>query len=284
MSAPVKSRLTKIKRLYGQVAGYVQKTVQAVVVIGEELDAQKKSSGHGAWMEWAKELPFSISTAENYMRLWRNREAPQIHNVTNLGEAYRLLAKATEEPRTTKPEVRETPPETAEFVELKPNPRVLDLGKGIAQMVEAGPVETPVAAVDPETEKPVVIEGLPKGAAEILGISKTRVPLAEIQRVRAALEGRTGQTTTLDLIQELVRPVIRALEVAQRGIGNIVGAGTAQSISSLWEGIEAMHEQLKSWLPGNMIECPDCHGKRGEFVCPNCKGIGLVGKYKGMAS
>ena len=87
-----KSRMTKIKKLHEQMVGFFKKSLGAVIDIGQELTAQKKEAGHGAWLKWCEGLPFSLSTAERWMKLYRDRSKPGIVNVTNLTVAYRLIS------------------------------------------------------------------------------------------------------------------------------------------------------------------------------------------------
>jgi hypothetical protein len=59
--------------------------------IGELLTEQKESLGHGEFTAWVKEnLPFTVRTAQNYMRIWNERETLKSETVLLLG-SYRLL-------------------------------------------------------------------------------------------------------------------------------------------------------------------------------------------------
>lgn len=85
--------VAEIRNLHLALAGFVQKSVDTAIRIGELLTAQKCAVGHGGWQRWISEnLPFSERTARNYMRLYEQRDRVKTANVADLSVAYNLLA------------------------------------------------------------------------------------------------------------------------------------------------------------------------------------------------
>src|SRR5271165_5706446 len=70
-------------------------TVQDAIAIGEFLTRQKAKLKHGEWLPWVKEnLEFSRQTADNYRRLYENRDKlPSLSNLS-LWNAYALTWNA----------------------------------------------------------------------------------------------------------------------------------------------------------------------------------------------
>src|SRR5271166_6682992 len=66
-------------------------TVQDAIAIGEFLTRQKAKLKHSEWLLWVKENPeFSRQTADNYRRLYENRDKlPSLSNLS-LWNAYAL--------------------------------------------------------------------------------------------------------------------------------------------------------------------------------------------------
>lgn len=141
--APAKSRLDVILKLYGEMTGFAQKTVQSAISMGEQLVAQKKSCSHGDWMTWARGLPFKLRTAEKYMKLWKNRDDPKIANGANLNlsAAYELLAPRGFDLAAAFEAVHD--PERTELPALPRKPNDTDsFAKSLAEKVKEGPIET----------------------------------------------------------------------------------------------------------------------------------------------
>ena len=87
--------LTRIKELHLEVLGLAKTTLKKAIKIGEILSRQKRELGHGNWLPWVNRLPFSYKTAERYMAVFENRL--KLDTVSNLSEAYRLLAPPAED-------------------------------------------------------------------------------------------------------------------------------------------------------------------------------------------
>lgn len=77
-----------------QLVGGLRDTFEAALVIGRLLTDQKCKLAHGQFLPWLKKnVTFiSESTCRRCMRLHRNREMLKSVNVTDLSEAYALLA------------------------------------------------------------------------------------------------------------------------------------------------------------------------------------------------
>lgn len=87
----------QINRLHAEILGSLRVNFEKVVQIGEYLEAEKKRLGHGEYEKWVTaDLPFSISTAGNYRRAYRNwvKSDKQV-TVTDLKTAYRSILKET---------------------------------------------------------------------------------------------------------------------------------------------------------------------------------------------
>jgi Protein of unknown function (DUF3102) len=92
----------KIKELHADVDGSVldcwRKNLPKMIQLGAELTALKDDVGHGKWLKWFRDndglLGFSVDTAENYMRLYRNQDLFERSNsmhVRNLTDALILI-------------------------------------------------------------------------------------------------------------------------------------------------------------------------------------------------
>lgn len=86
------NRINEIASLHSQIGGLLKLSLDKAIRIGELLTEQKASLKHGEYMPWVKaNLPFTERTAQNYMRLYNQREQLKNENVSHLNEGYRLL-------------------------------------------------------------------------------------------------------------------------------------------------------------------------------------------------
>jgi hypothetical protein len=84
---------TAIAELHGQIINSARKSLELAIQIGELLVLQKQKLKHREWGRWIEaKLPFTQRTANNYVRLCRFRDQIKLENVSNLAEAYELLA------------------------------------------------------------------------------------------------------------------------------------------------------------------------------------------------
>ena len=80
-----KSRIEKINKLISEIKISLKMNVEKAINVGELLTEQKGEMGHGKWLNWAKKnLDISLSTAENWMKMYRYKSQLKIVNVTNL--------------------------------------------------------------------------------------------------------------------------------------------------------------------------------------------------------
>jgi DUF3102 family protein len=87
----------KINRLHRSIVS----SVDAAIEIGHILTEVRSKLAHGSWLPWLEtNIEFSRQTADNYIRLFDNRD--KLLNVGNLrlSEAYRLLAGESEKHTT----------------------------------------------------------------------------------------------------------------------------------------------------------------------------------------
>jgi hypothetical protein len=90
-----KSRIATITELHGKFVGQFRKCLEYGIEIGGLLRDQKSELNHGEFGKWVTaNLPFTLRTAQNYMRL--HRERPQLLksetvSPLRLKDAYLLL-------------------------------------------------------------------------------------------------------------------------------------------------------------------------------------------------
>ena len=97
LSATERTSLAEIRSLHGEIMGAARTTLDKAIRIGALLTEQKASMRHGKWLPWMEaNLPFSRQTADNYRRIFDNREKlPTVGNL-ELTDAYRLLGAPAE--------------------------------------------------------------------------------------------------------------------------------------------------------------------------------------------
>lgn len=83
----------EIEQLHAQFQDYLKKSLEIAIRIGELLHQQKLLMVHGTFTHWAeRHLPFTLRTAQNYMRLYAYREALSQKNITTINEAYAAIS------------------------------------------------------------------------------------------------------------------------------------------------------------------------------------------------
>jgi len=86
------SRVQEIITLHNEIAGYLKTSLEKAIRIGGLLSEQKSSLKHGEFTSWMKaNLPFTDRSAQNYMRLHRERNRLKTETVSDLKSAYKLL-------------------------------------------------------------------------------------------------------------------------------------------------------------------------------------------------
>ena len=87
-----KSTVQEIVTLHNEIGGYLKMSLQKATRIGQLLMQQKASLKHGEWIPWIKkELPFSVRSAETYLKCYAYRE--KIAGSANLDDAVKLLSE-----------------------------------------------------------------------------------------------------------------------------------------------------------------------------------------------
>lgn len=83
----------EIEQLHTELQDYIQKSLIVAIRIGELLFQQKQIMVHGRFTHWAKKhLPFSLRTAQNYMKLYSYKEELAQKNITTISDAYAAIA------------------------------------------------------------------------------------------------------------------------------------------------------------------------------------------------
>ena len=82
----------EISRLHREIFQQAESMLVKVLRIGELLLTQKQRIGHGQFAKWVGEnLPFTVRTAQNYMKVFRNKDKIKNENVSLLSDAYNIL-------------------------------------------------------------------------------------------------------------------------------------------------------------------------------------------------
>jgi len=82
----------EISRLHNEIFQQAETMLQNIMRIGELLVQQKQKLPHGQFTKWVEEnLPFTNRTAQNYMKVFRNKEQLKNENVSVLSDAYNIL-------------------------------------------------------------------------------------------------------------------------------------------------------------------------------------------------
>jgi len=82
----------EINNLHDEIRQQVESIIPKIMRIGELLVEQKQKMQHGQFTQWATDnLPFSMRTAQNYMKVFLNKEQLKNENVSLLSDAYNIL-------------------------------------------------------------------------------------------------------------------------------------------------------------------------------------------------
>lgn len=83
----------EINSLDQQLTAMARTSLDLAIRIGMLLWQQKKSLPHGHWLKWIRaNVTFSIRRVDRYLMIYANRDQLRLANVSNLSEAYALLA------------------------------------------------------------------------------------------------------------------------------------------------------------------------------------------------
>ncbi len=90
----VEENKRQIIQLHNEIYEHMKTSFEKAIIIGELLFEQKKrirKRGFTYWFEKSN-MPFTIRTAQNYMKLFRYKEQLQDQNVNSLSDAYALIS------------------------------------------------------------------------------------------------------------------------------------------------------------------------------------------------
>jgi hypothetical protein len=83
----------EINKLDQRIGTLARTSLELAIQIGMLLAQQKKSVPHGQWLKWVTQnLTFGVRRVERYLMVHEHRDQLKIANVSNLTEAYALLA------------------------------------------------------------------------------------------------------------------------------------------------------------------------------------------------
>ena len=84
---------SELIKLHKEINGNATSALKAAIRAGEILTAVKGSLDHGEWSEWCdKSLPFSVDTAQRYMKCFKNKVLLERAEVIDLSKAYRQIS------------------------------------------------------------------------------------------------------------------------------------------------------------------------------------------------
>lgn len=90
----VEKNKRQIIQLHNEIGEHMKISFEKAMEIGELLIEQKKRIRQGGFTYWFEKsnMPFTIRTAQNYMKLFRYEEQLREQNVTSLSNAYALIS------------------------------------------------------------------------------------------------------------------------------------------------------------------------------------------------
>ena len=92
--------IDQVTDLHQEITSHLSQSLRKVIQIGELLDRQEANFKHGEFGAWVStKLPFSVSRAREYMKVYREREALKEEKVPefSLKKTYELLVQHREE-------------------------------------------------------------------------------------------------------------------------------------------------------------------------------------------
>jgi hypothetical protein len=92
----------EIINLHDKISQQVKSILPKIMRIGELLVEQKQKLPHGQFTKWVEEnLPFTIRTAQNYMKVFFNKERLKNENISLLSDCYNILKLPQEQFKET---------------------------------------------------------------------------------------------------------------------------------------------------------------------------------------
>lgn len=99
-TTPHTNAISEITSLHDQIVAAARTSLDSAIRIGELPAGIKKTLRHGDWGTWVKQnLPFTIRTATNYLRVFSGRDRLKSETVSDLTAAYRVLSPPAETPK-----------------------------------------------------------------------------------------------------------------------------------------------------------------------------------------
>ena len=88
----VEENKRQIIQLHNEICEYMKVSLEKAMKIGELLFEQKKRILRGGFIQWEKKnMPFTVRTGQNYMKLFCYKEQLQAQNITSLCDAYAFI-------------------------------------------------------------------------------------------------------------------------------------------------------------------------------------------------
>ncbi len=88
----VEENKRQILQLHNEIREYMKMSLEKAAKIGELLFEQKKRILRGGFIQWVKKnMPFTVRTGQNYMKLFCYIEQLQAKKITSLCDAYAFI-------------------------------------------------------------------------------------------------------------------------------------------------------------------------------------------------
>jgi hypothetical protein len=146
----------KINQLHASVLKHARHALDEAIQIGGLLGKVKDKLEHGQWLPWLEaNVPFTIMTANQYLRCFENREQLKLKNVLSLSEAYRLMAGTGQRQKRQESDAEQTQPEPREEPESgSKKPPVKNIIEGHEVTITDDGVIIGPKVVEPQEPKP----------------------------------------------------------------------------------------------------------------------------------
>ena len=90
-----KNQIQEINELHNEIEGYLKKSLEKAIRLGELLIEQKANVKHGEWLTWIDaNLSFTDRTARNYMRLYRERDRLKTETISDIAKKASVSRQA----------------------------------------------------------------------------------------------------------------------------------------------------------------------------------------------
>lgn len=131
-------RVKEIVKLHNEVEKLLRTSLEKAIKIGELLTQQKEEVGHGNWGDWLKDnVPFTWASANNYMKVYKQRDQLKLQTICNLTEAYNALNRPEKQPKAEdkkEPKAADEPENNAEYLLVCPKELLPEFGELIDEL------------------------------------------------------------------------------------------------------------------------------------------------------